>query len=170
MKGPFLYDACARVPMIFNMPGTVAAGVKRDAIFELSDITPTLLDAANVQPKCRRNMQALSAWDLLTDASRPDTLHDDALCEWMRYASYKGGPGIRLSMLRDHQYKLVLSTRDGQGQLFDMQKDPAERNNLFHEKSHAATRSAYIERLARRLQDATGYVMDTERMKQVHMA
>ncbi|MBM4080015.1 MAG: sulfatase, partial [Planctomycetes bacterium] len=45
LKGPYLYDCAVRVPLILSWSGHFQAGLRSDALVELVDLVPTLLEA-----------------------------------------------------------------------------------------------------------------------------
>jgi arylsulfatase A-like enzyme len=80
LKGPFFYEPAVRVPLIASWPGQVEEGVESDALVELVDLAPTLLDAAGVDRPV--GMQGDSLWPLLTGRSDPDEHREDVYCEY----------------------------------------------------------------------------------------
>ncbi|MCG3178734.1 MAG: Photosystem I assembly protein Ycf3 [Phycisphaerae bacterium] len=48
--GPLIYQTTMHVPLIVSLPGRTAAGTVSDRLAGLSDIAPTVLDAAGVRP------------------------------------------------------------------------------------------------------------------------
>ena len=63
-KGCRFYECLVRVPLICSWPGRVQEGRVCDALVELMDIAPTLLELAEVPAPDR--MQGRSLWPLLT--------------------------------------------------------------------------------------------------------
>jgi arylsulfatase A-like enzyme len=146
VKGPAMYDAAVRVPLIIRWPGHIAAGQSIGGMVELADLVPTLLDAAGLQTP--PGVQGLSFWPSLTDGHTPP--RTDAYCEY-----YDGNPeGSFGTMIRTASHKLirwhgrhrnagamtgarydppreVARLADDQGELYDLVHDPAERHNLW---------------------------------------
>ena len=58
-KGCRFYEGLVRVPLIFSWPGQIESGLVSDALVELIDIAPTLLELAGV-PKPARMQGALA--------------------------------------------------------------------------------------------------------------
>ena len=48
LKGCRFYEGLVHVPLILRWPGQIAAGTTTDALVELTDLAPTLLDAAGM--------------------------------------------------------------------------------------------------------------------------
>ena len=80
LKGPFFYEEAIRVPLVASWPGTVEEGLVSDALVELTDLAPTLLDAAGFER--HPGMQGDSLWPILTGQSDPDSHRDDVYCEY----------------------------------------------------------------------------------------
>ena len=66
LKGCRFYEGLVRVPLIISWPGRYCSGLVSDALVELIDITPTLLDACGVGVPPR--MQGRSLRGILTGA------------------------------------------------------------------------------------------------------
>ena len=124
----FMYEESFRTPMVMRYPGVVKPGtVNNDFVMNL-DIAPTMLDAAGLAiPK---DMQGKTFLPLLQNKKAEGR---DA----MYYHYYENGEhavsphfGIRTS-----RYKLIrFYTRVNAWELYDLQKDPHEMNNLFGKK------------------------------------
>ena len=158
LKGCRFYEGLVHVPLILRWPGHIAAGVTTDALVELTDLAPTLLDAAGLPPP--QHMAGRSLLPLLrgTSAEHRDTVR----CEY--YAALRslkrnlsGWSDSHATMIRDRRYKLAVYHGHPVGELFDLQEDPHEHRNLWHEPSHAELRFA----LLRRCFDATAFAIDT---------
>ena len=53
LKGPHFYEAAVHVPLIMQWPDQFQANQRADGLMELTDIAPTLLDAAGIEtPTC----------------------------------------------------------------------------------------------------------------------
>jgi arylsulfatase A-like enzyme len=95
LKGPFFYEPAVRVPLIVSWPGVVKAGVRSDALVELVDLAPTLLEACHL--KSHPGMQARSLWPLLTGETSADYHRDDSLLRalWHHASSSQAGKRLR---------------------------------------------------------------------------
>lgn len=145
LKGPQLYDDLARVPLIARWPGHIDADAQIDELVQWIDLPATFLDAAQCSPG--RGIQGNSLLPhLVADASNAwDGWRPWALCEY-RYSGFHTDPLIMTTMLRSEQWKLIIwhgsPATDAQrdGELYDLENDPEELHNLFHNPAHAATR------------------------------
>jgi arylsulfatase A-like enzyme len=150
-KGAFFYDPCTHVPLLMRWPEKIAAGTVLDGLVQLNDIAATLTEAAEV-PMGERRHYMPSSVSLLPYVTDPDTgpIRDTTVCAY-RHTGYGTRPDdvgtyipVSATMLRQGDYKLCLYHDDltgeiaAQGQLFDMAKDPEERNDLWGAASHQA--------------------------------
>ncbi len=126
----FIYEESFRTPMMMRYPGVVKPGtVLNDFVMNL-DIAPTMLDAAGVViPK---DEQGQSMLPLFKDRKAKGR-------EVMYYHYYENGEhsvsphfGVRTK-----RYKLVrFYKRVSSWELYDLQKDPNEMNNVYGHKSY----------------------------------
>jgi arylsulfatase A-like enzyme len=79
LKGPYFYEPQIRVPLVVAGPG-VESGVDSDALVELVDLAPTLLDAAGVEDHA--GIHGGSLWPILSGDADPDEGRDDVYCEY----------------------------------------------------------------------------------------
>lgn len=142
LKGCRFYEGLVRVPLIFSWPGTIAQGVVSEALVELTDVAPTLLELA-AEP-IRKRMQGRSLVPLLRNTAAAGAHRDFVRCEYYR-ALNPDAPGRRwqgsyATMLRTARYKLVVYHGHTHGELFDLAADPHEFHNLWDDPAHATTR------------------------------
>jgi arylsulfatase A-like enzyme len=141
------YEASARIPMLLRWPDGLLAA-KRGQVsahpVELRDVLPTLLEAANAPG--RDQLDGRSLLDLARgkiDGWRAyiDLEHD--ICY---------SPENHWSALTDGSRKYVFHARDGQEQLFDLEHDPHELNDLASDSAFETElrrwRSRLIDHLA----------------------
>ncbi|MEM7534265.1 MAG: sulfatase-like hydrolase/transferase [Chloroflexota bacterium] len=135
-KGCRFYEGLVRVPLIFSWPGQFRQGIVRNALVELTDVAPTLLALAGLPIPER--MQGRSLLPHLTQTDHPDHHRDTVRCEYYRAlnpdanARFNGSYG---TMIRDTQYKLSVYHEHEVGELYDLDADPGEFNNLWDEPS-----------------------------------
>ncbi|MCI8624522.1 MAG: sulfatase-like hydrolase/transferase [Provencibacterium sp.] len=149
LKGPHFYDCCVRVPLILALPGSVQQGVRSRALVELTDLAPTLLEAAGlpVWP----GMQGRSFWPLLTGKAPLDCHREDVLAEYLNAMPNHRNPSAYLSMLRDERYKLIRQHGGPGGELYDLENDPNETHNLWDDPAYAQVRIDLTDRLCDRI-------------------
>lgn len=137
-----LYEHSIRVPLVFAGPG-IPQGQRRDQLVYLLDIYPTLcgLCALDV-PGSVEGMDLRAAMRDPTGIARP-----------MLYLAYEK----RIRGTSDGDYKLIEYRHAGQRhvQLFDLQADPWEQQNLASDPAAAAT-LARLDRQMHALADQWG--------------
>ena len=131
-KGCRFFDGLSRVPLIWRLPGEIQAGLRSDALVELTDIAPTLLEYAGLPvPEV---VQGRSLRAILDGDASPDTHRDFVRCEYLDAVSKPDHTFA--TMYRDRRWKLNVYHGNGIGELFDMEADPQEHNSLWDSPDH----------------------------------
>ncbi|MCG8548437.1 MAG: sulfatase-like hydrolase/transferase [Alphaproteobacteria bacterium] len=134
-----MYDTVARVPLIFWSPGRIPAGHIDDSLVHLMDVAPTILDYAGVAVpgdfEARSLAPRLSGGD---DAPAADVVY----AELGRDHIQSGAELI--VMRRDRDWKLVYYQGEPDGELFDLNADPDEANNLWTDPDHKEKRDELL--------------------------
>ncbi|MEM7028652.1 MAG: sulfatase-like hydrolase/transferase [Chloroflexota bacterium] len=146
LKGPYFYDPAVRVPMIVSYPKAIRSGERSSALIELSDIAPTLLEAAGLPEYA--GMQAQSLWPLLTGDSTPDHHRDTVYCEYYDAWTHDAASA---TMLRNEQFKFVACHQLSTGELYDLKTDPTETQNLWDDAAYASTKLDLFQQLSDRM-------------------
>jgi arylsulfatase A-like enzyme len=145
-KGPYLYDPAVRVPLIISWPDVIEPG-RTDALVELGDLAPTVLEACGLER--HPGMQARSLWPMLTGEEPRESFRDDIYCEY--YNANPDSPPRWLTMVRTHEHKIIVRHGADLGELYDMQKDPGENRNLWDDADYAEVKMAMLKRAADRM-------------------
>lgn len=146
-----------RVPLVARWPGKIPAGRVADQVVCLTDIMAT---CAAVVGADLPNEAAEDSADLLpvllgeSDGPvREYTLHQTWTLDlgirkgkW-KYLDHRGSGGNRYDRGKLVEYALPETAPDAPGQLFDLEKDPGETTNLYHE------RPAVVEELRGKLEE-----------------
>lgn len=112
------YEPAIRVPMIVRYPGRVTAGSVNKQFVDLLDLLPTIADAASATlPK---------GWTFPGESLLKPRGYRDRTCQ---FTECHQGPARWVS-LRDHRYKYTYWFHNGFEQLWDLQADPGEQQNL----------------------------------------
>ncbi|MBN1864660.1 MAG: sulfatase-like hydrolase/transferase [Victivallales bacterium] len=115
------HESSMRVPLIVSWPGRFASGVESDALVEIIDIFPTILDSLGIELSSARCV-GNSLLPLLEGAG--GTLRDAQLSEIDSF-------GERRFCVRTRSCKYAVR-EDGIGyMLYDLERDPSEQNNLI---------------------------------------
>ena len=131
--GLFIYDATTRVPFIVRAPYDTMRGRRVRGAVRSEDVTPTLLDLLGQrQPD---GLQGRSLAPLMTGATTD--LNLDAYTESLYARNHYGWS--ELKALRSGRFKYIETTRP---ELYDLERDPGERQNLYDERRQLAERMA----------------------------
>ncbi|NJD20024.1 MAG: DUF4976 domain-containing protein, partial [Gemmatimonadetes bacterium] len=129
----FMYEESLRMPLIVRFPAEVAPRVADEMVLNL-DFAPTFLDYAGVSVPAE--MQGESMRQVLAGRTPAD---------WRRsiyyhYYEYPGSPLIKRHYgVRTERWKLIRFYYDIEAwELYDLQADPHELNNLYDDPGHAA--------------------------------
>lgn len=141
-KGCRFYEGLVRVPLIISWPGHFAQGVRADGLVELMDVTPLLLEVAGLPVP--ETMQGKSLLPILTGEADPAHHRDFVRCEY--YDALAEPDASFATMYRDARYKLVVYHGHGLGELYDLDKDPHEFENLWDDPAHQATKLDLMQR------------------------
>ncbi len=167
-KGAGLAETLSRIPLIISGPGVDRYGPEHNAHVSLADLMPTLCEAAGSE--IPRGVQGHSLWPLLknrantTDFSTAYTEHGfggayyddtdeldlrqegvlndgcylDELNSWTQSGYSR--------MLREGRFKLIFDM-EGNGELYDLENDPAELVNLYADEKFFQIRTRLLEQL-----------------------
>jgi arylsulfatase A-like enzyme len=121
----YAYEASARIPMVMRWPKGLASA-KRGRVLsqpvELRDILPTFLDAAAAPPRVK-----LDGASMLSLLRNPNA-------EWREYIDLEHGVCYsrenNWNAFTDGRTKYVYHAFHGEEQLFDLQKDPHELEDM----------------------------------------
>lgn len=140
-KGCRFYEGLAHVPLILSWPGRFPQGARSRELVELTDLVPTILDTLGL--------------------TLPDYLHGRSLLPVLKGGTARHRKFVRseyhdvldlpdashANMLRDERYKLVYYHGHPWGELFDLENDPREFNNLWDDPKHLALRADLTKQL-----------------------
>jgi arylsulfatase A-like enzyme len=129
LKGPMFYEGLLRVGYVMRGPGIPAGQVVRDPVSTL-DTAATLYDYCAVPaagPLHSRSLRPL----VEGRGSR-----DFAYNEWRLHPS-RTGIALDLRCVRTREAKLTLELGSGAGELYRLDRDPDEMDNLFGNPDHA---------------------------------
>ncbi len=129
-----LYDESVKVPLILAGAG-LPRGETREAVVNLTDLGPTLLDIAGAPSL--PGVQGRSFAGVLRDAATP--WHDQTFSEYVNdgVPPWSGGREVIQRMLRHGRYKYIYH-HGLPDQFFDLVDDPLETRDLAADPAHAA--------------------------------
>ena len=148
LKGPYFYDCMMRVPLIIRWPGKYKAGLRSDALVEMVDLAPTLLDAAGVP--IPSGVQGRSLTSVLTGQTPG---HRDSVYSEHFDSSFLYDPPPMAACVRTERHKLSYYHNLATGELYDLKKDPGEAQNLWTSPAAKDIRQEMMEKLMGRMID-----------------
>ena len=150
----FMYEECQRMPFIVRYPMSIKAGTTTSAIAMNIDFGPTFLDYAGVEVPA--DMQGQSLRPILDSEGKvPADWREAAYYHFYEYPaehSVKRHYGIRTA-----DCKLIHFYNDvDQWEMYDMNTDPKELNNVYDDPAYASKRAemhALLEKVQKQYAD-----------------
>jgi len=135
-KGPFHFEDGIRVPMLVSWPGQVPAGRVSQALQTLVDYAPSFLEAAGLPvPGDMSGKSQLPVWKGDDDAARAQVTVE------FRHQPSK----LNLRTYIDRRYKITIWNHPADGELYDLERDPEERKNLYNDPSAAELKARLLQ-------------------------
>jgi len=128
-----LFEGGIRVPCIAKWPGVFARGVVSDQPCMTMDFSRSIVRAAGTKPPAGRVFDGM---DILQAVERNEPVQKRTLF-WRARRGERTRKAIRDGNLK---YIRLQDRDDVKEYLFDLERDPAEKNNLFNEQSDNAQR------------------------------
>lgn len=143
-KGCRFYEGLVKVPLIFSWPESFAANRQCEGLVELVDLSATLLDVAGVEIPSHH--QGRSLLPVLTGEESGETIRPSVRSEYFDAldSCFTGGTGAFATMYRDERYKIVVYHGHALGELYDLEADPWEFNDLWEDPAHAEIKHRLI--------------------------
>ncbi len=137
-KGPFHYEDLLRVPFIVSQPGTVPGQRQNDAIQSLVDLPRSFLSHCGIaQPEEMTGVDQSPVWTGNTTKAR-----DHAIVENRHQPTT-----LNLKTYVGERYKITVYYNRPYGEIFDLEEDPGEKNNLWNSKNHRELKSELLLKL-----------------------
>ncbi len=138
----FMYEESFRTPLLIKYPKEIKAGTNIDNLVQNLDFAPTFLDYAGVD--ISKDIQGESFRNIVNGKTNK---WRDAI-----YYSYYEFPGEhhvkRHYGIRTNRYKLIHFYYDmDEWELFDLEKDPSEMNNVYQDPSYNSVKKEMHKKL-----------------------
>ena len=146
LKGPMLYEGLLRVGCIVRGPG-VAKDHVSDAPISTLDLAATFYDYAGLGAPADIHSRSLRGMIEGHDQAR-----DFAHSEWDLRPS-RSGVELHLRTVRTKSAKLTLEEISGVGEMYDLNNDPHEMDNLFGDPGSAALQKELTDMIRSRPDD-----------------
>ncbi len=117
------YDSCCRIPLIVRYPQQFKPGSVREEFVDLLDVFPTLLDIAGIPLDYKEAFRNASL-------DGESLLRSESAKRRIQFVHTSTGR-YRWVMARDERYKYIHYFAGGHDYLYDLQTDPAEKDNLL---------------------------------------
>ncbi len=129
----WLYEGGIRVPLIVRWPGKTRPGSTSAVPVISTDLYPTVLAMTELEARPTQHVDGVSLVPVLKEAA---PLERDALFwHYPHYGNQGGTPG---SAIRAGSHKLIEHFTDGRLELYDLDQDIAERENLVESEPERA--------------------------------
>ncbi|WP_366943610.1 sulfatase [uncultured Polaribacter sp.] len=141
----FMYEESLAMPMLMKYPTVIKSGTEVTALTQNLDFAPTFLDFAGV--KIPEDMQGKSLKPLVTNAQKDEDFREAI------YYHYYDFPAFHMVKkmygVRTNRYKLIHVYDDvDEWELYDLQEDPSELNNLINDKEYQEIKADLQQKLA----------------------
>lgn len=136
----WLYEGGIRVPLIVRAPGTQKTS-QSETVVTSTDYYPTILELLGLDAQQKQHMDGQSFAAALRGE---DQTRGPTYWHYPHYSNQGGGPG---AAVRDGPWKLVHWFEDDRFELFNLEEDVGETQNLANREKH------HFQRLKESLQD-----------------
>jgi arylsulfatase len=139
-KGCRFFEGLVHVPMIISWPERLMAGLKSKALVELVDLPPTLLEAAGLETPYY--MQGKSLVSLMKGERNLDYHKQYVISEFNDAIDLPDAS--HGTMYFDGRYKSIMYHDRSLGELFDLETDPGEFDNLWDKPEHSQLKTELL--------------------------
>jgi arylsulfatase A-like enzyme len=121
---------------------------RTDALAGTLDIAPTILDRARIEPY--NGIQGMSLLPLIEGRSASLQRGSMLIEDEQQRAAFGLPAGVRLRTLVTRRWRMTIAHGDAYGELYDLEADPHELENLFDDPARRGVRAELMEKLAYR--------------------
>ena len=133
LKGCRFFEGLVRVPLMISWPGRFAGGNICDGLVELTDLVPTLYEALGMEVPY--HVQGKSLLPVLAGSDDGSNHRDYVRTEF--YGAINHADQTHATMYRTRRWKLVTYHGKGVCELYDLESDPWEHEDLSRDPGHA---------------------------------
>jgi len=116
------YEDILRVPLVVSMPGTIPEGVVSDSLQSTVDLPQTFLSLAGLPvPRTMAGIDETAVW-----TGETTNIRDHVIVENQHQPTT-----MNMRTFIDHRHKLTVHFNQDYGELYDLENDPGEYENLW---------------------------------------
>jgi arylsulfatase A-like enzyme len=144
-----MYEGGIRVPMIVRWPGKIRAGQVSEHVWYFADVMSTLAELAGAGKYVPGGIDGISVVPTLLGRAEEQKKHEYLYWEWHLYdwSKRENVPNGLMQAVRMGKWKAVRHRSDEAFELYDLEKDVGEENNLAGQHSGVMRKiEAYIKR------------------------
>ncbi len=139
-KGCRFYEGLVHVPLIMSYKNKFKKGLRSKALVELVDIAPTLLETVGLE--IPYYIQGKSLYHLLIGQTDPNFHKKYVICEYNDALNLPDA--THGSMYFDGRFKSILYHNHNIGELYDLENDTGEFNNLWYKPEYQNLKNELI--------------------------
>jgi arylsulfatase A-like enzyme len=146
-KGCRFYEGLVRVPLLISCPDRFRTGHREESLVELTDLAPTIAELAGIDAAPAHGRSLLP---ILTGSDTGGEARPFVRCEFYNTLDPGFGtggeplPAFHATMYRAGQYKLCVYHGSTFGELYDLDNDPEELDNLWADPEAAAVKEKLL--------------------------
>jgi arylsulfatase A-like enzyme len=127
-----MYEGGIRVPMVVRWPGKIRAGQVSEHVWYFADVMPTLAELAGAGKYVPSAIDGISVVPTLLGWAEEQKKHKYLYWEWHLYdwSKRENVPNGLMQAVRMGKWKAVRHRSDEAFELYDLEKDIGEENNL----------------------------------------
>jgi arylsulfatase A len=115
-----------QVPLILSYPGSIASGTRYNGLINVTDLLPTLCDAAGIEIQNKEDLDGISFWPQVTGTHNKP--HREQLYTWYNANRAMTDQTKLITYAQEIGFKRYgPGTNYPQGRFFDLRSDPFER-------------------------------------------
>lgn len=131
----WMYEGGTREPLLIRCPGMTAPGSRCGVPVTSPDFYPTLLELAGVPPRPEQHVDGVSLVPLLRGGT--ELPREAIFWHYPHYGNQGGTPG---GSVRSGDWKLIEFFEDGRLELYNLRRDPGEKENRAAAEPEIAAR------------------------------
>lgn len=131
----WLYEGGIRIPFLVRWPGVVGPGQEIDVPSDTTDLYPTMLAMARLDPRPDQHRDGVDLWPLLDPKGKTGPEPRDLF--W-HFPHYHGSGNVPSGAIRSGDLKLVEWLEDDRVELYDLAQDVGETQDLAEARADEA--------------------------------